>query len=73
MCGDPSLGRPITQTIQEGSEYHMPWMYSHKPGQRFVVEHKRAGRIVRTDVWVLISFRHDDGELVYRWDRLGDC
>lgn len=58
----------ITQTIQEGSRYHMPWMYSHKPGQRFVVEHKKAGKVVRTEAWVLVQFRQC-GETMRRWDR----
>lgn len=61
---------PITQTIQEGSRYYLPWMFNYKPGQRFVVEHKRAGKIVRIDTWVLVSF-HQAGETMLRWDRIG--
>lgn len=60
--------RPIHKTVQDRSEpdppWLLPWMYSYDLGQIFIVERKRAGKVVKIDTWKLVQRDHE----IRRWE-----
>lgn len=61
--------QPIHKTIQDRGGPDplglLPWMYSHDLGQLFVVERKRAGKVIKTETYKLVQ---PDGDDLRRWE-----
>lgn len=61
----------VLMSLQEGSSdrpgFCLPWPYAYDPGFRLVIQHKRAGKVMRTEDFILVEYERD-GERFRRWD-----
>jgi len=60
---------PIHKTLQDGRPEPLgllPWPYSHEPGQIYIIEYKRSGKVVRVEKWKLVAYVNS-GEKMHRW------
>lgn len=59
--------------VQEGgTEVRLPYAGNLPAGYRITVEHKRSGQVVRTEDYVNVVLRFDDGEAYKQWKRVAE-
>jgi hypothetical protein len=59
-----------SRTVQATTEVHLPYAYAHPPGYRFTIEYKESGKVVRTETFVNVAEKMNDGEVLQRWERI---
>ena len=52
------------------TEVRLPYANNLPAGYRITVEHKRSGQVVRTESYVNVAKRFDDGEVYMQWQRV---
>jgi hypothetical protein len=64
---------PMTHTItlqSRKAEFRLPYAYSHPPDYSVTIDWKDAGQVVRTETFVNVAEKMDDGEVLQRWERV---